>query len=78
MCHDLSKGPPVKWRPFISAGFESGAGMVAFLRRRMLRIFEYLDYSWEERYSSIPLAPARPASIARITVAAPVTASPPA
>ena len=30
------------------------------------------------RYSSIPLAPALPAPMARITVAAPVTASPPA
>ena len=31
-----------------------------------------------DRYSSIPFAPAFPAPIARITVAAPVTASPPA
>ncbi len=31
-----------------------------------------------ERYSSIPFAAALPAPIARITVAAPVTASPPA
>ncbi len=31
-----------------------------------------------DKNSSIPLAPALPASIARITVAAPVTASPPA
>ena len=38
-------------------------------------IFTYL---FPLRYSSIPLAPARPASMARITVAAPVTASPPA
>ena len=36
------------------------------------------DHYLPERYSSIPRAPARPASIARITVAAPVTASPPA
>lgn len=35
-------------------------------------------YDLPDRYSSIPFAPARPASIARMTVAAPVTASPPA
>ena len=35
-------------------------------------------YYFEERYSSIPFAAALPAPMARITVAAPVTASPPA
>ena len=40
----------------------------------LCRMYNYLF----ERYSSIPLAPALPAPMARITVAAPVTASPPA
>ena len=45
-----------------------------FIQQIYMMRFHY----FAERYSSMPLAPARPASIARITVAAPVTASPPA